>query len=352
MKYMKEAVEFLKDIKKTDETVIVFNNDGDGICSCTIVIKLMDKLGLRSPYLISQPMPMDKNLVNRIKTTVPNKIIFLDLVVDQQEDIIKKVRGFADILAVDHHKITKNMNEKNVVYYNPRMTKSSLYQSTSYCAYKIAEEITEMPESLWISAVGIVSDYNLEDSKDIVEMAKKKFNVNDLYDSFLGRIADMISASRATNVLSCEEVVELFIKLEDPEKLEDTEKGRKLADSYNTIKNEMFSILEDIKSTAEKKGKVIMYNLKSPYNLSSPISTKASEMYMDELLLVYNRSGTKYKVSARNQNKNIDAGKVMTLACKGIKASGGGHEAAAGATIDEKDWERFKENVFRIVNKE
>src|SRR3990167_10276763 len=125
MKYEKEATDFLKGIKQTDETVIVFNNDGDGICSCSLIVKLFEKLELRKPYLISQPMPMDKNLVNRIKTTIPSKIIFLDLVVDQQEDVVKKLRGFADILIIDHHVAKKNLNNKNVVYFNPRMTKPS-----------------------------------------------------------------------------------------------------------------------------------------------------------------------------------------------------------------------------------
>jgi len=351
MKYEKEAIDFLKGIKSTDETVIVFNNDGDGICSCSLIVKLFEKLGLRKPYLISQPMPMDKNLVNRIKTTIPNKIIFLDLVVDQQEDVVKKLRGFSDILIIDHHVAKKNLNNKNVIYFNPRITKPSVYRSTSYCAYKVCNQIIDMKEWLWIAAVGIVSDYNLEDSKDIVDDAKEKLGVKDLYDSFIGRIADMISASRATAALSCEQIVELFTNIKDPKELEETENGQRLAEAYKIIQNEVALILEDIKVSAEKMGNVVLYNVKSKYNLSSPISTKVSELYKDKLILIYNKTGSRYKISARNQSKNINAGKIMSLAAKGLKASGGGHEAAAGATVDEKDWQKFKENVIRLVNK-
>src|SRR3989344_5398642 len=98
MEYMKESVEFLNSIKKTDEVLIIFNNDGDGVCSCALVMKFLELTGRKKPYIITQPMPMDKNIVNKIKSTFPQKIIFLDLVVDQQEDIVKRIRGFADIL--------------------------------------------------------------------------------------------------------------------------------------------------------------------------------------------------------------------------------------------------------------
>src|SRR3989344_5195565 len=253
MKYMKEAVEFLKGIKKTDEILIIFNNDGDGVCSCTLTMKLLEHMGCRKPYIITQPMPMEKNIVNKIKSTFPRKIIFLDLVVDQQEDVVKKVRGFADVLIVDHHQILKDLNNKTdaskahqsplVVHFNPRFTKKGIYQSTSYCAYKIAADIMDVSNSLWIAAVGMVSDYNLDDSKDLESETKKKYRIDEkLYDSFLGRIADMISSTRATNAMSCEEIVHLFMKIEDPQNLEKTKGTEKLIESYKEIEHEKASI--------------------------------------------------------------------------------------------------------------
>src|SRR3989338_9614214 len=198
MKYFDDAVKFLKNISDKDGVIIVFNNDGDGICSCTLLMKYLELSGKKKPYIISQPMPMDKNLVNRIKTSLPNKIIFLDLVVDQQEDILKKVRGLADILVVDHHQITKNLNGENVTIFNPRFTRSGIYQSTTYLMYKLCSEIMDMKEYLWIAGVGIVSDYNMNDSKDIVDMVAENYGIKkELYDTIMGRIADMIYSSRA-----------------------------------------------------------------------------------------------------------------------------------------------------------
>ncbi len=351
MKYFNEAVQFLKDINVKDEIIIVFNNDGDGISSCAILMKYLETTGKKKPYIISQPMPMDKNLVNRIKTALPNKIIFLDLVVDQQEDILKRVRGFSDILIVDHHQIIKNLNGNNVVMFNPRFTRPTIYQSTTYLVYKVCSELVDLSDYLWLAGIGIVSDYNLEDSTDTVEKIAKKYKIEVLYESFMGRIADMISATRATKMMSCEEMVPFFMRVVDPTKIEDEKDGDKLVKSYHIVEDELSSLLLDAQENCTKDGNIILYNAKSKYNLDSSLSTKLSEKHMDKLVIVYSKKGSRYKISARNQKKKINAGKVMKLASKGLKASGGGHEAAAGATVDEKDWEKFLKNVEELVNR-
>lgn len=352
MKYFKEAVKFLEGIKNTDETVIVFNNDGDGICSCTIIMKLLKETGKRAPYIISQPMPMDKNIVQRVKTTAPNKIIFLDLVVDQQEDVVKKLRGFADIMIIDHHQILRDLNNKNIVHFNPRFSDPNIYTSTTYNAYKVCSAIKDMEEHLWVAGIGMVSDYNLDDSKDIVALVGKKYCVtDDLYKSFIGRIADMIFSARATKDLSCEQMTELFTKADGIEKLKEMDNYKKMEHAFYLIEEEINSILEDARINARKDGNLIIYNTKSKYNLNSIISTKISEKNLDRLVMVYSKNGARYKVSARNQKKNINAGNIMKSATNGLKASGGGHEAAAGATVDEKDWDKFIERVTELANK-
>jgi single-stranded DNA-specific DHH superfamily exonuclease len=352
MKYMKEAVKFLNDIKKEDETLVIFNNDGDGICSCALIAKFLQKTGRKKPYYISQPMPMDKNLVQRIKTTLPNKIIFLDLVVDQQEDIVKKIRSFADILIVDHHQITSNLNGKTIVHFNPRFTNSKTYTSTTYNVYKICSDILDLSNDLWIAIVGVISDYALEDSMDIIEIAKKKYHLpEDLRKSQLSQFSNMIFAARATKELSCEQMVDIFAKSEDLNNFQSTDGFGKMLRSYQIIEEEIASIMVDAENNLKKQNHTILYNVKSKYNLDAVISTKISERHMDKLVIVYSKAGSRYKISARNQKKNLNAGRIMQLATKDLRASGGGHEAAAGAVVDEKDWEKFLENVNELTDK-
>lgn len=343
----KRAVDFLRGIKTTDNVVIIFNNDGDGICSCVLINKYLKD---NKPYIISQPMPTEKNLIRKVQTTVPGKIIILDIAIDQQQSVLKNMAGMADILIIDHHQIFRDMNSDSVVHYNPRFEKSDIYKSASYCTYKICSALQDISEFLWIATVGAVSDYNLDFSQDIVKEAIKKYSLKTsvLYETHFGRLADMISAAKATKALTCEEMVWMFGAMNGPEDF--SVKGSdKLVESFKTIENEMMSIMADAEQRAEKKGKILFYNIKSRYNLASPVSTKLSEKHLDKLVLVYEKAGNKIKLSGRNQAKKFDVGRIFQTAARGLKASGGGHDAAGGATLEAKDWEKFKERLEEIT---
>jgi single-stranded DNA-specific DHH superfamily exonuclease len=348
---MKKTIDFLNSIKPTDEIVIIFNNDADGICACALLNKFLEKTGRKKPYIISQPMPMDKNIIRRVQTTIPNKIIFLDLAVDQQQNILKKLGGICDILIIDHHKAYKNLTGKNVVHYNPRFEKRDVYQSTSYLLYKIISKIIDISEFLWIAAIGMVADYNLDDSKDIVDEIKKTYNINDMLKSNLGKWSAMISASQATKTISCEQFVNILENVKDFNDFSDVKDTDKITESYQKIENEVMAILQDAEANHEKVDKIIFYEIKSKHNLASAISTRLSEKYPDKLVVIYEKKESKIKVSARNQTNKIDAGAALKKATYGLKASGGGHEAAAGATIKPNDWNEFKKNLIRIVNR-
>ena len=348
------ATKFLEDIKPSDEIVVVYNNDGDGVCSCTLLKKLLKMTGKKEPYIISQPMPMDKNIIQRIHTTVPDKIIFLDIAADQQHSVVSKLSGICDILIVDHHQVFKNMNSRKtntIVHYNPRIEEPEVYKSTSYCVYKICSKIADMTEDLWIAGVGMVSDYNLDDSKDVVRQIREKYLIEGpLYGSKLGRLADMISATRATNLLSCDQMVGVM-ETATYEGFENTKNADKMVESQRTIESEIAAIIMDAEEKIEQTGKIVFYNIKSRFNLGSSISTKISEKFQKNLVLIYEKSGNRIKVSARNQAKNINAGKAMQRAAKEVGGSGGGHEAAAGATIPADKWDEFKKLLIKNVNK-
>jgi single-stranded DNA-specific DHH superfamily exonuclease len=345
--YFKKAVEFLKDLKEKEDVIIIFNNDADGITSCAMIMKYLSTKKIK-PYIISQPMPPDKNLMKRIQLSLPKKVIFLDMAIDQESSIIKRLKGFSSILVVDHHKVFMDLNEEGVVHYNPRFDEGDVYKSTAYLTYKILSEIMSMENNLWIAAVGMIGDYNLENSKDLVEMIKKKYNINDLHDSFLAKISHMIEAARSAKALTCEEITEKFIIAKDYEDLLILDE---LVKPYEEIQKEIEKIKEDFEKNAEITGNLMLYNIKSKYNLSSAISTIVSGRHKNKIVIVYEKKGNKIKMSARNQGKNFDLDYILKKATKGMRASAGGHKMAAGAVIEEKDWDLFKKRLVGIAGK-
>lgn len=348
---MKKAVDFLNKITPKDDVVIVFNNDADGICSCVLIKKLMKKKGLKEPYIIYQPMPTDKNLINKIRTTIPTKIIFLDLAVDQQQSLIRKVSGICDILIIDHHKITKDVNTKNIVHYNPRFDKPEIYQSTSYVTYKICSQIMEMSDSLWISIIGMIADYNLDDSMDLVKEFDKKNPgfADNIQSSLVAKIAQMIVAVRGTRALTCDQIVRIIETAKGMEEFYKSKDAEKLIESYKIIENEILSITLDAEKNSEVIGDLIFYRYKSKFGLRSEIATKISEKHPKKIVIIYEKMGDKMKLSSRNQSKDYNVSNLLWKASQGMKASAGGHDVAAGATVQVKDWEEFKNNLISLL---
>ena len=340
---MQQAVNFLASVKGDDAVVIVFNNDGDGICSCSLVLRLLEKRLKKKPFIISQPMPMDKNLISKIKTTVPSKIIFLDLPVDQQLSVLNSVKPMCDVLIIDHHKPLKNVSSRGVIHVNPRFRRRDIYQSTSYLAYKICSGVSDMHDALWVAGVGMVSDYDLRDSQDVVGELRRAYGLGeDLYATILGRIADALSSVNATKALACETLVDIVSKASSPDEIV---QHAALVQSYRDVEEEMKRIMADFETSAEFRGRAIFYNMKSRLNLRSPFSTKVSELYEDKVVVIYQHAGTRVKASMRNQKGNIDLVALLHDAVRGLDASAGGHERAAGAIVNAKDWDIFKERL-------
>lgn len=341
MNRFESAISFLKNIKPTDGVVVVFNNDGDGIASCVMLKKWLSQLGTE-PYIISQPMPPDKNLIRRIQTGLPNKIIFLDMAIDQQPATAQKLKGIADILIIDHHIISHDMSEHGIAHYNPRFEDPLRYQSTSYCTYKIVSRLTDISEWSWVAAIGIVADYDLSCSQDVIKEAQKKWPLE-----IFGKIAAMIESVRVTKLMSCEQIVELINNSKSPEQMIETGDFRQ---AYEMIENETAAVLLDAEASSEKVGDIIFYNIKSRYNIKSPISTKLSEKWPNKFVVVYEQIGKYVNASVRSQSKKPSVDKTLRIVARSIKScSAGGHEAAGGAQMPQSEWVTFKQKLIEVI---
>lgn len=350
---MEKTSEFLKKICQNDNVIIVFHNDADGCCSCAILNRFLKKqMGRNADYIISQPMPPAKNLIPKIRLSMPTKIIFLDLGVDQNPSMIKKLENDCDVLVIDHHQIQNNLNSSRTVHFNP-MFRKRVYQSASYLTYKICSDLLDMKPFIWMAMVGIIGDYNIEDSLDLINEARKEYpnyiksiDQEDLHKSQFGRVADMISAAKADKI-SCEEIVRI---INASNSVEDMLNNEKLSESYHRVQEEIESVIIDAKSVANSGENVVFYEIKSRFNIHSPVATQLSKEFPKKLIIIWEEIGNKIKVSARNQSRNFNVGRLLKEATRDLKhASAGGHEAAGGVSLHKDDWKEFVEKVKVLV---
>lgn len=351
-----EALKFIRDITEKDVIITIFHNDTDGICSCVLINKfLKERIGKSSDFIISQPMPLTKTLIQRIKLSIPTKIIILDLAVDQEKNFCKKIEGISETLVIDHHQITNIINSKRIIYYNPLLERD-VYQSASYLTYKLCSKIISMKKYLWISLIGIIGDYNVNDSLDLIEEGRKiyshLFSEGDIKKNFINSIfskaSDIITAMRASHI-SSERIVKIIENMND---IMEIEQNREMIEYYEKVQREIAGILTSIKSSIEENESIIFYEIKSKYNLRSVISTKLSEIYPNKLIFVWEMSKNKIKFSVRNQAGSIDVNYLLKEASKDFKtAITGGHKLAAGGWISKEEFELFKEKIKEILSK-
>lgn len=346
---MMNAREFLGKINKKDDVIIIFHNDTDGMSSAAILSKFVSKRTGKKPLLISQPMPVDANLIDKIKTGIPSKILITDLAIDQQDEMLKKIAGFANVLVVDHHIITKKVSSKRITYYNPRSADPEIYLSASYICYDLCSSLEDMDDAFWLACVGAVADYNLDNSRDLVKKAQKKYRIKDIKNSNISKIGEIMMAGKAAKAATCEEIACMVSGFNDCDEFMASPQTDAIRRSYEEIEAEIQRVVSEASEKAE--GNVLLYEIKPKFNIRSPVSTIISERNRRKLVIVYERSGSKIKISSRNQDKNLNAGKILEQAAKAVGGQGGGHEAAAGATIPEKAWKEFVERVVDMANK-
>ncbi|MCD6381492.1 MAG: DHH family phosphoesterase [Candidatus Aenigmarchaeota archaeon] len=351
---MQRVISFLKKLTKKDEPLIIFHNDADGMCSAALMNRCLKYLIRKRADGISQPMPPEKNLMSKIKMCLPSKIIFVDLAIDQKKMFLKRLSNFCDILIIDHHPVINNMNSNRIIHFNPRF-KKNVYQSASYLVYKICSRFIEFnhKRNLWIALVGAIGDYDLSASKDIIREAKNlypevitKIDDKSVRGSVFGQIAEMLTAGKAIGM----RIEDLERIVEEAKTYKDVLSNEKLVNVYRKIHEEIENIIIDAKSKFDPNKKIFFYEIKTKYSLRATIATRLAEMWPDKVIVVWQKVRNKIRIASRNQGDRFDMGKLLNKAVQpGMKATFGGHPAAAGGVIDLKDWEDFKENLERLV---
>lgn len=326
----------LKNIK--DDTIIIFHNDGDGICSAALLKYFFEKQNIET-YLISQPIPLEESLIRKVKTTFPKNIVFLDLAADQHTNLVKTLSKVAKVIIIDHHIPIRNLTNNNIFHFNPRFKNKQIYQSTSYLVYKICSKLMDMKEKLWIAGIGIISDYELKDSKDLFKIIEKKYKIKTLEI-----ISKAIASARACKMKS-EKIVEILISGKHPEDILNT----KLLNYYKKIENELISLGTDFFANATKYNDIFIYELKSKYNLRSLLATYISEKLPNNVIIIFQKKDESIKVSIRHQGKKYNLYEIIKKCIKGIDAEGGGHKNAVAVIVKNNHWNIFKQHFISEI---
>jgi single-stranded DNA-specific DHH superfamily exonuclease len=361
---LKRAIEFIKNCK--GKTVVVYDTDGDGLGAAVIVAKTLKMLFKKYPKSIPgyhDLAHLTKNNYDEVSRQRADNIIIVDIPVDRKADYIIKLSKRSKILIIDHHQAQKNMNRyRNIVHTNPSLWKSripSFRYASSKIAFDICKKAIDIEDLDWLAGMGIIGDYAGSSWKGFLNRIYKKhpyLKGKNLYsfDNKLGYINHLVTSGYYSKRTGAKLGFDACLKAESPLDIIKLKSSsvKKLKKLYDKIENDIKHIMKVWRKEAEiiENKRLIILKLKSKFPINSIISTKISIKKPNYTVIVAMKNGNKINVSFRRQDGKVNCGKLASNATKKLKnANGGGHAPAAGGKIMAKDWEKFKENILRLL---
>lgn len=361
----KQAIDFIKKCK--GKTIIIYDTDGDGIGSAVILAKTLKRLFKKFPKSIPGNHDLfyiTKNNYDEISKQKADKIIIVDIAVDEKPEYILKLAKNHKILIIDHHQVHKNLNKfKNIIHMNPSLWKSripSFRYASSKIAFDICKKITNVENLDWLAGLGIINDYAGVFWKDFLDKLYEKYPYlkgKNLYsfDNKLGFINNLITAGYYHSKMKGGKIgYKTCLKSESPLDIIKLRiaSAKKLKKMYDKVESEIQNTIKNWRKKAEiiENKKLIILELNTKFSIQSPISTKISIEVPNYTVIVSRKDGNKTYISFRRTDGKVNCGKLAATTTKNLRnASGGGHIPAAGGNIMTKDWNKFKENVIRFL---
>lgn len=329
-------------LREKNDFAIIYDADGDGICSCAIMTLLIEKLGKNVVKTVASPRPsFEKNPAMELISKYEN-IIVLDISLDKTNYQILKDKN---VLNIDHHETGLKKTKGNVII----MKKTSPYTPTALITYKLGLEMfKDFEKHDWISVIGVISDYGGPQHEKFVRKVHEKYGLFTgeipFFESQLGSVANTINGVRMageTNKLNI--AVRALIECSGPDDFlkNETPKVKYLKRTYDKVNSYLNSEIERFRKKSTTKGNRTLFLLKNPkYNIRSTLVTILSTDY-DKTLAVAEVRNTDYvHVSLRSRNENVL--EIINDLKKIVECQGGGHKPAAGLTFKKNDFPAFK----------
>ena len=379
IKDMEKIVDRIDVALKRHEKVCIYGDyDVDGITSITIMYKFLTKLGIDIMYYLPDRLVegygINNNALDEIKSQGVSLIITVDCGITAIEEIEYAKKIGLDVCITDHHECTENLPDAYAIINPKRKDDNSKFKMLAgvgvafKCLMAIAEKYNLAKEEylkyLDIVSIGTISDivplvgenriiskYGLKIMEKTKNLGLKELlkivNYKDI-DSM------MVSFGMAPRINACGRMgnasaaVKLLLE-------KDYQKAEKIAmelDELNQERKNVESIIYnqalDIikKENLEDKNSIVLYNSSWHNGVIGIVASRLVNMYYKPVILL-----TKEHGFIRGSGRCPSGFSLYDALseCKELLIQFGGHELAAGLSIDEKNIEAFIEKFEEVV---
>ncbi|MFH1586228.1 MAG: DHHA1 domain-containing protein [Candidatus Diapherotrites archaeon] len=339
---------FCAAISREDRIAVVFHGDADGLASGVIAAKTVQLLRGKKPEMIfsqgNSEVELTEDSIKKMRKGKINKIILVDLAVDQNPATIRKAEKFAELLIIDHHKIYKNLNSERTIMIKAQHVSSR--EPSKYPAAKLTYDLFSNCGNLsdleWVTAVGIIGDFGLKHWRKFIVCAGRR---SKLSLKKMTELKELISAVEAVDGAKMNSLAQEFYKnIETPKRILSS-KFKKYKKNYDTELKRLMKGFNAAEKYPEKQ--LVYYPFKSKYYIKSALVNKISQKFPKKtIILVQDRGNTNLHISARRQDFKVKVNELLENSLKGLNGTGGGHIPAAGGRVSRRDLGKFKEKLL------
>lgn len=351
---------FIESLSKKDVVAVMHHTDPDGVCAAVIMAKLVEKVrGKKIDLRINQPasdIAVLKETILRLRQEKVNRLITVDLGIDQSPASVREIEGFAEILVIDHHKIYNDLNSARTLMIKPQLVSEknpAAYPASKLC-FDLASGIADMSSLDWVAAIGLVGDCAFSSWKDFLDSVLSKYKIEkkaDIFDTGIGKAASLISDAESFDNSKVSESYEVVYRASGI--------GGVLSSSLQkyreAVENEISYWESHLDGFAEFRDEIglIFYFINSKFRIKAPLNTRLSIKYPDKtIILLSELDDGMIGMSARRRDEKYAMNDLLEKSVIGLDgASAGGHIPAAGGKIRKEDLQKFKENLVGVLKK-
>lgn len=348
-KQWSQAKQFLEQCTH-EHTHIFHDSDADGIGAGLLLLNAITDMGgivtsttraSRQDILCREELELVRDSYN------PLRIIIADINPESFSayNDIREVFPHAHVLIIDHHQVTEF---SDAIYLHPKELFS--IDGSRYCTSKLAldliSDVTDSSDYTWMAAFGIIGDMNTEYFGDVIVQALEQegFSSPDIAeDSALYVINEAILCCSAK---SDESLIDYYHMLSTCSSLREATLLENPASEVRDFVEEQVRVHEPEVAASNT---ISWVSVDTDYAVTSWLGNKLTLRHPMKVIVVSRNDGEGVKVSIRCRAPAIDCGAIARECAQSCGGYGGGHVPAAGAWVDESNFEKFRECVQLAV---
>ncbi len=330
-------------LEKSENPLILFDDDPDGLCSYLVLKKSFNNC--KGIPIKSYP-DLNATYLRKVQEYSPDKIFVLDKPIVSQE-FIDNVN--VPIYWIDHHPPIKR---QGVHYYNPKLNNPKDSRPVTYWCHLVTND------NLWIASIGCISDWFIPSFlkkfsqlyPDILPRLMPKEKI--MSETGLGTLAKMFYFLLKGKTSDVNKNIAILSKIETPYELlnQSSPRGSFLYKYYLNINKEFIKTLN--KALKEKiiDGDLIYYVYPTTKISFTPeIAAELFYKFKNKVIFIGREKDDNVRFSMRSSKLVIPA--ILEKALVNLNGYGGGHDYACGGNISKDDLSKFIENLSKLVNK-